>query len=232
MTHHDMSRRSPLRRLTTKLYGFFNTLDFKSSAEYWEKRYAHGGNSGMGSYGRLAEFKAEIINSVIHRHGIRSAVEFGCGDGNQLGLLDSKVNYLGLDVSATAVAHCRAKFSGDSRKRFAIYDGCRDLDPALGIKAELSISLDILYHLVEDAVFAQYMRNLFTAAEQLVLIYSTNQNARTTRSLSHVRHRQFSDYVAATFPAWTPLEHMPARYPLAQYADGSDAEFFLYERSG
>jgi len=38
--------------------------DFRSS-DYWEKRYLNGGNSGNGSYGRLAHFKAQCINSFI-----------------------------------------------------------------------------------------------------------------------------------------------------------------------
>lgn len=217
-----------LRRLMGRIYAFVNTFSFKSSADDWEKRYAHGGNSGGGSYGKLAEFKAEIINGFIHRHAIRSVVGFGCGDGNQLSLLNKRVDYLGLDVSATAVACCRRKFNDDNRKRFAIYDAQRDMDPALGIQAEMSISLDVIFHVVEDAVFVQYLRNLFSAAERLVLIYSTNQDSRPMSTLPHVRHRQFSREVAESLPAWELLERVPSRYPLAQYKDGSDAEFFLY----
>ena len=36
-----------------------------SVSNYWDQRYKKGGNSGAGSYGRLAEFKAEIINKFI-----------------------------------------------------------------------------------------------------------------------------------------------------------------------
>ena len=214
-----------------RIYAFVNTFSFKSSKDYWENRYAHGGNSGGGSYGKLAQFKAEIINGFTHRHGIHSVVEFGCGDGNQLSLLDSNINYLGLDVSATAVTRCRQKFNDTSRKRFAVYDARQDLDPALGIRAEMSMSLDVIFHLVEDAVFAQYLRNLFSAAERFVLIYSTNQDSSPISTLPHVRHRRFSDRVIAAFPAWTLVEQVPSRYPLVRYKDGSDAEFFLYGRS-
>ena len=35
---------------------------FTTSNEYWEQRYKTGGNSGAGSYNRLAEHKADIIN--------------------------------------------------------------------------------------------------------------------------------------------------------------------------
>jgi len=32
------------------------------SNKYWEERYAKGGNSGKGSYGKSAIFKADVIN--------------------------------------------------------------------------------------------------------------------------------------------------------------------------
>ncbi|WDH99000.1 hypothetical protein PUW24_09050 [Paenibacillus urinalis] len=66
---------------------------------YWENTYKNGGNSGAGSYGMLAEFKAEVINRVIALHKLTRVIEFGCGDGNQLSYMDYK-KYLGLDVSA------------------------------------------------------------------------------------------------------------------------------------
>ena len=231
MTNLDMQYPGFLHRLLARIYSFINSCSFKNSSDYWEKRYAHGGTSGAGSYGKLAEFKAEIINGMIHRYGIHTVVEFGCGDGNQLGLLDREVSYLGLDVSATAVAHCQQRFSDDVRRCFAVYDGRLDLDPALGIKAELSMSIDVIFHLVEDAVFTQYMQNLFSAADRYVLIYSTNRPHGAARHLPHVRHRNFSDYVAAAFPAWKLHEHVANRYPSTQHQDGSDAEFFLYTRN-
>ncbi|MDE2090961.1 MAG: class I SAM-dependent methyltransferase [Gammaproteobacteria bacterium] len=219
------------RRVLDQTYAFVNTLSFKSSKDYWEKRYAHGGNSGGGSYGKLAQFKAEIINGFIKRYSIHSAVEFGCGDGNQIGLLDNNLDYLGLDVSATAIAVCQQKFINDNRKRFLVYDAQQDLDPALGIRAEMSLSLDVIFHLVEDAVFKQYLRNLFNSAEHYVLIYSTNQDSKQISTLPHVRHRRFRDHVATAFSDWTLIEQVPNRYPLIQNKDGSDAEFFLYRRS-
>ncbi|MGB6192692.1 MAG: hypothetical protein WBF42_09515, partial [Terracidiphilus sp.] len=42
----------------------------ESSAEYWEQRYKAGGNSGVGSYSRLAEFKAEFLNRFVEEHQI------------------------------------------------------------------------------------------------------------------------------------------------------------------
>ena len=40
-------------------------IKFTTSKNYWEERYKTGGNSGAGSYDRLAKFKAQIINDFI-----------------------------------------------------------------------------------------------------------------------------------------------------------------------
>ena len=54
-----------------------------SSSRFWEKRYARGGNSGAGSYGKLAMYKKAFINKFVAAHGVETVAEFGCGDGNQ-----------------------------------------------------------------------------------------------------------------------------------------------------
>ena len=80
------------------------------SAEYWRKRYESGGNSGAGSYGALADFKAAALNGFVEQHNIVSAIEYGSGDGNQLSLLHIS-KYIGLDVSAKAIESLRQRYS-------------------------------------------------------------------------------------------------------------------------
>src|SRR3989339_1402077 len=65
---------------------------------FWEARYRSGGDSGLGSFGRLAQFKADVLNDFVRQAGIASIIEFGCGDGNQLRLA-AYPSYVGLDVS-------------------------------------------------------------------------------------------------------------------------------------
>jgi hypothetical protein len=69
---------------------------------YWEERYKYGGNSGAGSYSENADYKASRINQVVKSFDVRTVLEFGCGDGNNLSLYKFD-HYLGLDVSNTAV---------------------------------------------------------------------------------------------------------------------------------
>lgn len=78
-----------------------SALRFGGSREYWEARYSQDGDSGSGSIGRLARFKAEFLNSFVLEHDVGSVIEFGCGDGRQLQLAEYP-RYIGLDVSRVA----------------------------------------------------------------------------------------------------------------------------------
>src|SRR5689334_14993422 len=82
------------------------------SASYWADRYQAGGNSGVGSYGVLADFKAATLNDFVAANNVGSVIEFGCGDGNQLSLANYP-RYLGLDVAKGAIELCRTRFGGD-----------------------------------------------------------------------------------------------------------------------
>ena len=73
--------------------------------DYWEQRYNQGGNSGAGSYGDNAKFKADFINKLVKKHKIKDCIEFWCWDGNNLALSDID-GYLGLDVSKKAIDLC------------------------------------------------------------------------------------------------------------------------------
>lgn len=194
-----------------------------SSAAYWEERYKTGSHSGAGSYGRLAEFKAEVLNRFVLKHGIRNVVEFGCGDGAQLSLTNYP-RYVGIDVSATAVANCRARFQNDTSKCFylpAEFPVPRNFD--------LALSLDVIFHLVEDDVFTHYMMDLFAASRKYVIVYSSNVDAVWA---AHVRDRQFTTWVEVQQPRWDLIQHIPNKYPWDRRDphNTSPAEFFVYAR--
>jgi SAM-dependent methyltransferase len=193
---------------------------FSGSLPYWEERYAAGGTSGSGSYGRLAHFKAEVLNTFVAKNDIQSVIEFGCGDGNQLKLASYPL-YVGVDVSSTAINLCRREFAGDASKQFVLSE---DYQPQ---KFELSVSLDVIYHLVEDPVFEAYMNTLLDASARYVIIYASDFDRQ---GAPHVRHRKFSSWIKANRPNWALIEHMLNRYPgTGDDAYTSFSEFFIYE---
>ena len=40
-------------------------VEFSNSTKYWKDRYMGKGNSGAGSYNKLAQFKADILNDFV-----------------------------------------------------------------------------------------------------------------------------------------------------------------------
>ena len=197
-----------------------------SSNSYWEARYSSGGTSGAGSYGRLATFKAAFVNAFVADNQIRSVLDLGCGDGNLLSLLDIPA-YIGIDVSPTTLARCSSRFASRSNYTF--------LSPEqLGMaeEAELALSIDVIFHLVEDEVFARHVDTLFSHATRFVLIYASNFDSAWPDQ--HVRHRRFSDNVAMRWPSWALLAHVPNRflYDSKRPNDTSFADFFIYGSAG
>jgi SAM-dependent methyltransferase len=197
---------------------------FAGSAAYWEQRYSSGGNSGVGSYALFGEFKADVVNRFVGTHDVRDVIEFGCGDGNQLSLAEYPA-YLGFDVSSTAIARCRERFRADTRKSFRVMGEYR------GESADLALSLDVIYHLVEDDVFEKYMRTLFAAAKSYVIIYSSDSDDNRVYEGTHIRHRKVTGWIQGNCHNWNLVEHVPNRYPYrGDCRTGSFAEYFVYEK--
>jgi len=198
---------------------------FPGSAAYWEKRYSAGGDSGVGSYAFFAEFKADVLNRFVGTHDVQSIIEFGCGDGNQLRLAKYPT-YLGLDISNTAIELCQKLFKSDRHMSFRL------MSEYNGENADLTLSLDVVYHLVEDDVFEHYMRTLFEASNRYVIIYASDSDDNRGYEGTHVRHRKFTRWIAANLLTWNLVEHLPNRYPYrGDYRKGSFAEFFIYEKA-
>lgn len=196
---------------------------FTDSANYWRERYKSGGTSGEGSSGVLAHYKAQFLNDFVTRYRIRSVIEFGCGDGTQLRLARYP-QYHGFDISPDAIDRCRSQFGDDPSKEFSL------VSEYGGQQADLSLSLDVIYHLVEDDAYLQYMDVLFRSALRFVIIYSSNTNAQFDHQPKHVRHREFTDY-AEDLPEWSLLYHEPNPYPYrGDDTRGSFADFYVFQR--
>jgi len=205
--------------------GFFKLLKlFPGSESYWERRYQSGGTSGAGSYGRFAEFKAEIINGFVIDKQVGSVIEYGCGDGNQL-TLSAYSSYIGFDVSREAISRCQYTFANDETKSFKL------ITAYANETAQLTLSLDVIYHLTEDEVFYAYMKRLFESSTKYVIIYSSNTDEQERIQTPHVRHRDFSKWIKENRPDWRLIQKIPNRYPYSvQNKDGSFADFYLYEK--
>lgn len=197
------------------------------SKDFWEKRYLSGGNSGCGSYGNLALFKANIINEFIKNNNIDTIIDYGVGDGNQLKLIDTQnKNYIGIDISHTILKKCKEIFIKDNTKIFLHTDDIND-----NLKANLVISCDVIYHLIEEKTYLEYMKNLFNMSTKYVIIYSKNENLN---HVEHVKFRKFEDYIDNNCHKWSLINYIPNKYPQViigcNNENTSPSDFFIYKK--
>jgi hypothetical protein len=202
-------------------------LTFTGSTAFWEATYRKGvaRQACPGSRGRLAEFKAEILNEFVRRQNIRMVIEFGCGDGSQL-QLGQYPEYVGVDVAASAIAVCKSRFAHDSSKRFYRADAL----PEDMAQFDLALSLDVIYHLIEDDVFEAHMKRLFGSSRRYVAIYASNHDAWV--EAFHVRHRKFTVWIEEKARGWRPDGFVANRFPFDPSCpnDTSFANFYFYAR--
>jgi glycosyltransferase involved in cell wall biosynthesis len=217
----------------------------ESSGDHWELNYANGGNSGEGSEGVEARWKASVLNEFLERERIQSSVELGAGDGVTLSYTTKHKSYTGYDVSYTTVKNLRAKYRGAEGREFVHYDGGSLLEELGGRKWEMALSMEVIFHLVEDDVYYRYLENLFGMAEKWVVIMSSNchedirlkgvlaQMRKTgkwsggtcTDPSAHVRHRAFLSDVLDRMDGWVFVDWQKQAYPELCFSD-----FYFFKR--
>lgn len=195
------------------------------SGQYWTERYENGRTSGSGSYGRLAEYKADTINALVAEREITSVVELGSGDGNQVSLFDIPA-FTGVDISPIVVERAKKRFADRPGWRFVQSDAF-DVEPRA---FDMAMSLDVIYHLVEDIVFHQYMKDLITVADRFVLIYASDHDEQAHSV--HVRHRSYSTWMAQNAPQFELINTYQHPYPMDEGADVDQTSFAFFRLYG
>lgn len=196
-----------------------------NSLAYWRNRYAKGQNSGSGSYGQVAQFKAQVLNSFIKEHGISRCIEFGSGDGNQLGLLDIP-SYLGFDVAPDAVELCIEKYRDDASKSFVLYDPKYFVNNSF-IGAELTLSMDVILHLIEEEIYSEYMSALFGASSKFVAIFTTATEVQPSKMAPHNKFRDHRPWIRDFALNFREVSSVLTPHELG-YPDGTG--FYFYSK--
>lgn len=187
-----------------------------NSTEYWQNRYEQNGHSGLGSRGLLAQFKADTINAFIKENKIKSLIEYGVGDGHNLSLIKCK-KITGLDVSDNALNRCKELMP---KNKFY------NISEPIVLSADLCVSLDVIYHLVEDDIYNEYMFKLSQMSLKYIIIYSSNFDSN--EYATHVKPRKFTDHPALN--DFELIKTIPNKYPSNDHKTGSFSDFYLYKR--
>lgn len=222
----NIKQTSPYR-FARKIYRFLIKFKKKKEFDYinlWERNYNEGKDSGSGSYGILAEFKSEIINNFVKQHELKNVIEFGCGDGNQLKYMNYK-NYLGLDVSKSAIKLCSSIFRDDHAKSFFLYDPKFFYNNGF-LKSELVICLDVLYHIIPEVDFKKTLQDIFSCSSKFIILYTDTESYKNFyyQPDTHIYHRNIFDYLSI-FTEFRIIELIEQRYKKL-----SSANFLILEK--
>lgn len=138
------------------------------SRQYWETRHARAGALASGGHishdeSTNAMFYAVRIARLIEAIGPRTnpglplrILDAGCGKGHFSRALASFGHLVdGIDTSVTAIASCEAQAS--ERETYAVSSLSQWGPPYL---YDAAVSIDVLYHLMDDDEWATAVRNL------------------------------------------------------------------------
>jgi len=181
---------------------------FTTSDRYWQTRYRYGGNSGKGSRGMAATEKAAFVNRLCRQHGITSIIDVGCGDGHVAQGYEVD-RYLGLDISPAAIELAAAANKSRPGRQFHPIDGMTPeaiakLADANSPRPRLALSLDVMFHLVEDDTFSHYLAVLDSIPADWLLVQAPDVDGVAA---GHVRDRAYSGRLA---PHWSLMERLHA----------------------
>jgi len=180
-----------------------------NSKNYWEDRYRSGYDSGIGSQGILAQYKASIINEFVKKNNIQTVCELGCGD-SQFTLYDVP-EFIGYDVSEFIIEQNKQKFN---QHKFT-----KSIDELSSY--DLVMSLDVIYHLIEEDVYHRHMNDLFRLSKKYVIIYSPNRDEFF--SGEHNRYREFISDVPKNFEMIILIDN-------PHKGNSTQSDFYIFEK--
>lgn len=133
------------------------------SEKYWTNRYQKKLGSGKGSIGKVGKYKHEILKKYLRDYENFSFLDFGNGDlsfwkGNP------PTNYVGIDIAENIQEINRKKVD----RTFIT----TDLSEELGLKADVVICFDVLFHILEEVDYVNILINLSESSEKYIFIYN------------------------------------------------------------
>lgn len=144
---------------------------------YWNARYASGGNSGYGSYGEQMEKKLSWLVPLK----FNSITDIGCGDfnfGKEL-IIRHPAKYCGYDISEAVVARNSSIYPYS----FKVYDKNKDFEVS-----ELTLCLDVLFHIYEDEEYEALLNILKTLPTKYLALTAYEYDRPSD---NHVKYRKF-----------------------------------------
>lgn len=140
------------------------------SQNYWESRYKLGSTSGIGSTGKVRDWKWRIIKNYLTQ--VDDVIDIGCGD---LSFWDGKncKHYVGVDISETILERNRK-----SRLNWNFI--LADASTPLQIRGRIVFCFDLLFHIIDDFSYNRIIENIATYTNEWLFVFTWRKNPFTS----------------------------------------------------
>lgn len=187
------------------------------SIEIWKRRPD---NSGLGSRGQLAKFKADFVSKFVKDNNIQTMIDFGCGDLHNSSMIEVP-SYLGVDIVEHKMPeNPKADVFETTVSRFDEFE-CEE-------PADMVLCMDVLYHILENEqdYLKAALENMLKSTKKYLVIYAQDSYDKNIVWKGHMFNcpwRQLLEKMEVNLVYHQKQE---------EYGDGprSDAVFFVYEK--
>jgi SAM-dependent methyltransferase len=146
------------------------------------RRNHWGFGSGHGSLVGATRPYRELIEGFNRTRGVRTVVDFGCGDWQFSRLIDWQCDYLGVDIVPDVIEQNRARF--DARNvRFEVCN-----DAAALPSADLLLVKDVLQHW-DTASITDFVRNTLPRFRYALITNCAKPKSRLNREIKTGKFR-------------------------------------------
>lgn len=197
--------------------------NYQGDYDYWFHRHRRGAGrrefeaDGRGSAGHLRAYKAAFVNAMARKYDCRTAIDLGCGSAWLYGLT-SFDEYTGFDISPSAIWRAYLEHGCPKNAEFHIFDPERtELR-----RADVAVSLDVVYHITEEVDLWAYLAAMCEAARRLIVVYAADEDPVETDP-PHIARRRFVPLIEKR--GWRLAES-----PENPYADDPDvmSRFYVF----
>jgi len=155
--------------------------------DYWDQRYAEGGDSGWCSVGKLREWRHKIVSKNTSLKN-KSILDVGCGDLRFWQGFKHQ-DYTGLDISSVIITK---NFNNRPEWKFLCVDASK---VELTRKYDVVFCFEMLFHIMSEEAFIGILKNLNRWTGEMLFISCWSKRPDPFVHEHYQAHYQLEDYL-------------------------------------
>jgi len=132
---------------------------------------------------------------LINKYDLKSISDVGCGECTLLPYLQGIRKYYGYDISPAVLSKVSKNAQDGFSKEFILLTNNTKI-----VSSDLVLSLEVIFHQVNDDEYLDYMRKLVNSNGEYLLILTMNEGILKTNHIKnrHIKYRDISKFMDST----------------------------------